>query len=62
MTQSPVSNFPGVLLMWCALLCPEFLLPLSVWLSSGWNGLLLHWRADLCAARQMGKKGCGVAA
>jgi hypothetical protein len=43
-------------------ICPEFSLPLSVWLNSGWNGFLLRWWADLCAARQAGRKECEVIA
>jgi len=31
--------------------CFWFSLPLAIWLSSGWIGLLFHWRADLDAAR-----------
>jgi hypothetical protein len=27
------------------LICLWFSLPLSIWLSSGWFGLLVHWRA-----------------
>jgi hypothetical protein len=55
MTQPTLWNFPQLLLFWCVCLCPEFVLPLSIWLSSGWNGLLLHWRADLRKACLPGK-------
>lgn len=46
--DSPVSrrigaNIPG---RWiCAFYCLWFSLPLSIWLSSGWIGLLLYWQA-----------------
>ena len=50
MAQPTLWNLPQLLLTWCACFCPEFALMLSVWLSGGWNGLLLHWRADLRAA------------
>jgi hypothetical protein len=29
----------------CSFYCLWFSLPLSIWLSSGWIGLLLYWRA-----------------
>jgi hypothetical protein len=43
-------NFPGPLLRCCSCLCPEFALPLSVWLESSWIGLLLHWQAEFRTA------------
>jgi hypothetical protein len=55
-------NIPRVLVFWCNCCCPEFSLPLSIWLNSGWSGLLLHWRSGLGTARQFGRKGWGVAA
>lgn len=45
-------NFPGPLLLCCSCLCPEFALPLSIWLDSSWIGLLLHWQAALRTACQ----------
>jgi len=62
MTQPTMLNFSPILLSWCICICPEFSLPLSVWLNSGWKGLLLHWRAALCSARQVERKGCEVMA
>ncbi len=45
-----VWNFPGPLIHLCSCFCPEFALPLSIWLSCGRIGLRLHWRAELAAA------------
>lgn len=56
MAQPVVFTFPEILLTCCVLICPEFFLPLSVWLTGGWNGLLLHWRAGLCTACRMGRE------
>lgn len=53
MAQPTLSKLPQLLLSCCIFLCPEFALPLSIWLCNGWSGLLLHWRADLCAVCQM---------
>jgi hypothetical protein len=54
MVQPTLWNLPQVLLCWCACFCPEFALPMSIWLSRGWNGLLSHWRAESRAACQRG--------
>jgi len=62
MTQPTMWNLFPILLSWCICICPEFSLPLSVWHNSGWNGLLLHWRAALCSARQMERNGREAAA
>jgi hypothetical protein len=35
--------------------CLWFSLPLAVWLSSGWIGLVLHWQAGLNMACWLGK-------
>lgn len=35
----------------CSFYCLWFSLPLSIWLSSGWIGLLLYWRALSGTAR-----------
>jgi hypothetical protein len=54
MVQPTLWNFPQILFYWCACFCPEFALPLSIWLSSGWNGMLLHWRAEFGTACRLG--------
>jgi hypothetical protein len=51
-------NFPGPLLICCSCLCPEFALPLSVWLDSSWIGLLLHWQAELRTACRLENPMC----
>lgn len=45
------SNLPGRLIASLHGFCLWFSLPLAIWLSSGWIGLILHWQADLGAAR-----------
>lgn len=35
--------------------CLRFSLPFSIWLYSGWMGLLLHWHADFDPARLLGR-------
>lgn len=50
MARLTLWNFPGSLMHLCSCFCPEFALPLSIWLSGGWIGLRLHWRAELAAA------------
>lgn len=47
MLRQRLWKFPGPFFSWCYCLCPEFALPLSIWASSGWIGLPLHWRAEL---------------
>lgn len=54
MAQPTLWNFPQLLLLWCACFCPEFALPLSIWLNNGWHGLLLHGRAALRVAPRAG--------
>jgi hypothetical protein len=63
MTQPTLWNFPQLLQIWCAFLCPELALVLSIWLSSGRRGLLLHWRASLrtaCRAERISSERRGV--
>ena len=50
MARLTLWNFPGPLIQLCSCFCPEFALPLSIWLSCGRIGLRLHWRAELAAA------------
>lgn len=50
MARLTLWNFPGQLMQLCFCFCPEFALPLSIWLSCGWIGLRLHGRAELAAA------------
>lgn len=50
MARLTLWNFPGPLIHLCSCFCPEFALPLSIWLSSGWIGLRLLWQAELAAA------------
>jgi hypothetical protein len=54
MAQPTLCNLPRLLLYWCACFSPELALPLSVWLSSGWAGMLLRWRAESGAACLLG--------
>jgi hypothetical protein len=42
MVRLTLWNFPGPLIHLCSCFCPEFALPLSIWLSCGWIGLRLH--------------------
>ena len=46
MLRQRLWKFPGPFFSWCYCLCPEFALPLSIWASSGWIGLPLHWQAE----------------
>jgi hypothetical protein len=62
MAQPSILSVPQFLLFCSAAFCPEFFLLLSVWLSSGWNGLLLHSRAELSTACGVGRKVCEVPA
>jgi hypothetical protein len=39
------ATFLGRLMDWFCCLSFWFSLPLSIWLSNGWIGLLLHWQA-----------------
>jgi hypothetical protein len=39
----------------CTFYCLWFSLPLSIWLSSGWFGLLFYWQALSGAACLLGK-------
>jgi hypothetical protein len=48
-TLCPISSLPSRLIAGLHDFCLWISLPLAVWLSSGWIGLLLHWRADLDA-------------
>jgi hypothetical protein len=50
MARLTLWNFPGPLIHLCSYFCPEFALPLSLWLSCGRIGLLLHGQAELAAA------------
>jgi hypothetical protein len=50
MGQPALWNFREMVWYWIVCICPEVALVLSLWLHSGWSGLLLHWRADLSAA------------
>jgi hypothetical protein len=54
MAQPTLCNLLRILLCWCAFFCPEFALPLSIWLSSGWDGMLLRRRAESGAASRLG--------
>jgi hypothetical protein len=60
MAQPTPRNLHRLLHGWCACFCPEFTLPLSIWLNGGWNGLLLHWRAGLRATCRMGRPTVGL--
>ena len=53
MAQPTLWNLSRLLFYWCACFCPEFA-PLSIWLSSGWNRMLLHSRAEFGAACRLG--------
>jgi hypothetical protein len=50
MARLTLWNFPGSLIHLYSSFCPEFALPLSLWLSCGWIGLRLHVQAELDAA------------
>jgi|HubBroStandDraft_5_1064220.scaffolds.fasta_scaffold85095_3 hypothetical protein len=50
MARLTFRNFPKPLIHLCSCFCPEFALPLSIWLSCGWIGLRLHGRAEPAAA------------
>jgi hypothetical protein len=61
MAQPTLWNFRETLAYWCVCFCPEFALLVSILLNSGWDGLLLHWRADLRKACQLGRVARGEA-
>jgi hypothetical protein len=55
-TGSSLQAGRGASLRWiCGFYCLWFSLPLSVWFSSGWIGLLFYWRALSGVARLLEK-------
>ncbi len=50
MARLTFRNFPGPLFHLCSCICPEFALPLFIWLNCGWMGLFLHGQAGFRAA------------
>jgi hypothetical protein len=59
LTGGPLRFRRGAPLRWiCSFYCLWFSLPLSIWLSSGWIGLLLYWQVlsgAACLVEKIGR-------